>query len=161
MSLSNSECLAKPNILLGWIRLRVTVQRLLLSCASTSARPLSSTRSASWYLNRSPFTGVTFLVSLYLGPIFFSSSAGMSSSESRPASIASFSCFWIVCLTVPRRQHDPGPSDQRARRVAVGDQGLKPRSAGGTKVKADVIASHATIITHRADVGKLLSGGEH
>jgi hypothetical protein len=38
---------------------------------------------------------------------------------------------------------------------------LKLRSLGGAKVKADVIASHATNIAHRVAVGNRPSGGEH
>lgn len=64
-------------------------------------------------------------------------------------------------MAVRCRQHDLGSPDQLAWRVAVGDQGLKLRSLGGAKVKADVIASHATNIAQRVAVGNRPSGGEH
>ena len=64
-------------------------------------------------------------------------------------------------MTICCRQNDLGPPDHLARRVAVGDQSLKLSTGGGAKVKADVITSHAPSITHPADDGNLMSGGEH
>ena len=64
-------------------------------------------------------------------------------------------------MTIRRRQYDRGAPDQLARRVAVGEQGLKLRSVGGAKVKADVIASHTRNMPHQRNIGNLMSGGQH
>lgn len=46
-------------------------------------------------------------------------------------------------VTIRRRKNDLGSPDKLARRVAVGDQGLKLCAVSGAKVKANVGASHA------------------
>ena len=64
-------------------------------------------------------------------------------------------------MTVRCGQDDLGPPDKLARSVAVADQGLKLSTVGGAKVKADVMASHASNMAHHVADGNLLSGGEH
>jgi hypothetical protein len=64
-------------------------------------------------------------------------------------------------MSVSRGQHDPGPPDLLARRVAFGDQRLKLCAVGGAKGKADVGASHAQRMTHANANAHLVSGGEH
>ncbi len=64
-------------------------------------------------------------------------------------------------VTFSRGQHDPGPSDQLARRIAVSDQGLKFSTVGGAKVKADVITSHTPNIARQSALGNPTSGVEH
>ena len=63
--------------------------------------------------------------------------------------------------TVRCRQHDICPPDKLARRVAVGQQGLKLSAVGGAKVKADVGSSHPPIMPRCSGLGNLMSGGEH
>lgn len=64
-------------------------------------------------------------------------------------------------MTVRCGQDDLGPPDKLARSVAVAGQGLKLRTVGGAKVKADVIASHASNMAHHSANENHLSGGEH
>ena len=63
--------------------------------------------------------------------------------------------------TVRCRQHDICPPDKLARRVAVGQQGLKLSAVGGAKVKADIGSSHPPFIPHLSGTGNPTSGGEH
>ncbi|TVS00103.1 MAG: hypothetical protein EA407_15095, partial [Rhodobacteraceae bacterium] len=64
-------------------------------------------------------------------------------------------------MTVSCRQHDPGPPDQLARRIAVRDQGLKFGTVGGAKVEADVITSHTPNIAQQSALGHPMSGVKH
>lgn len=61
---------------------------------------------------------------------------------------------------IGRGQHDLGPPDELARRVAVGDQGLQLGAVGGAKVKADVGASHPPTMPQLSILGNLASGVE-
>ena len=63
--------------------------------------------------------------------------------------------------TVRCRQHDVGSPEKLARRVAVGQQGLKLSAVGGAKVKADVGASHPQFMPRLSGLGNPMSGVEH
>ena len=64
-------------------------------------------------------------------------------------------------MTLGRGQHDLGPPDELAWRVAVDDQGPKFGAVGGAKIKADVGASHPPTMPQQAAHGNLVSGWEH
>ena len=63
--------------------------------------------------------------------------------------------------TVRRRQNDLRPPRELARGVAVGHQCLKLQAVIGAKVKANVIASHGSTMTHLTLLGNPSSGGKH
>lgn len=64
-------------------------------------------------------------------------------------------------VTISRGQHDPGPPDQLAWCVSVAGQRIKLSAVSGTKIKADVRASHPPFMPQLSSFGNPTSGVEH